>query len=681
MVSQLSVVIRDEQETSPTMSPTIITDENVNQQFYLEEPLEILSILDQVPIYEPPSYSSNIEPLDRSNVETKDDDFHRGYMEMISSFPPNNHNHNSSRRSSSNNNNTEKKTKKFKLTGIEGIDAIPSEPGVVQVSQDGTESSTRTLNREKKKTRRSSISSISSSSTCANTKASRRRSMGSSTAPMDESILPEEDEPDEQVDDVPHPKPSIRDKVAEKLMRNSRVVQVITGRMSWSKTWPEKRELLDEEIEENRNQTDWEQQRRQRQRERERNRPVRGPWNRRLHIPLQSNRDIGDSTRRDDEYSYKEEQYSNWREWNLRSALFIGVVAVAMLVIFLITSSRSANEKLEDYHDVLSVFTDTSMLINDENSAQARALDWIVNKDKLGLRSDSPNLVQRYCLMVLYFSASRDNWSFDGVDWISDGNDGTGVDECDWDFVECEGNEVVKVHIENQPGRGSLPSEICVLTNLKSLELVSISLTGTLPDSWGNLTSLETLDLSLNKIDGSIPSSLFELSTLKDLTLEGNQLTGEIDEKIGELSQLQYLNLQANGLGGKLPSSIGLLHQLDFIYLDDNAFSGSIPLDLEYIMARIEVSISNNYLSGELPSPRENASASLSHDQTDVRIESINLKSNRLRGWIPSGFGEMTTLRRLELSQNFLNGTIIDMGNLTSLGKKLLVYFQMSVFR
>mmetsp|Transcript_18880 Transcript_18880/g.28718 ORF Transcript_18880/g.28718 Transcript_18880/m.28718 type:complete len:208 (-) Transcript_18880:1174-1797(-) len=129
----------------------------------------------------------------------------------------------------------------------------------------------------------------------------------------------------------------------------------------------------------------------------------------------------------------------------------------------------------------------------------------------------------------------------------------------------------------------------------------------------------------------------------------------------------EYLNLQDNKFGGKLPSSFGLLQQLDFINLNDNRLSGAIPLDLEYVMSRIEVCMSNNYLTGELPSFSERVSDTSSHGKIKIRIERIKLDSNRLRGSIPRGFGEMTTLQELSLSQNLLSGTIVNMEKLTSM--------------
>jgi hypothetical protein len=62
-----------------------------------------------------------------------------------------------------------------------------------------------------------------------------------------------------------------------------------------------------------------------------------------------------------------------------------------------------------------------------------RALNWIMNKDKLRLNASDPNLYQRYILMLIWYEFMSDAV----VDWLSEEN------ECKWPGVACTDNSFV----------------------------------------------------------------------------------------------------------------------------------------------------------------------------------------------------------------------------------------------
>ncbi|RJE72849.1 MULTISPECIES: hypothetical protein [Reichenbachiella] len=69
-----------------------------------------------------------------------------------------------------------------------------------------------------------------------------------------------------------------------------------------------------------------------------------------------------------------------------------------------------------------------------------------------------------------------------------------------------------------------IPSELCELTQLKSLTLVDLNLT-TLPSNLDQLTRLEKLNLSMNKLDLKQElSKLDQLPMLTELVVTGNKI-------------------------------------------------------------------------------------------------------------------------------------------------------------
>ena len=63
--------------------------------------------------------------------------------------------------------------------------------------------------------------------------------------------------------------------------------------------------------------------------------------------------------------------------------------------------------------------------------------------------------------------------------------------------------------------KGTIPSELGKLTNLKVLNLSDNELSGTIPPELGKLTNLEELYLWDNGLSGTIPSELGKLTNLK----------------------------------------------------------------------------------------------------------------------------------------------------------------------
>jgi len=92
-------------------------------------------------------------------------------------------------------------------------------------------------------------------------------------------------------------------------------------------------------------------------------------------------------------------------------------------------------------------------------------------------------------------------------------------------------------------------------------------LKGTIPTQLGLLTNLGELRLGFNSHIGEIPSEIGNLGEhLVFLDIEGNSLEGEIPPQLGGLDKLTKLHLSRNDLSGTIPSALGQLKNLGMKY-------------------------------------------------------------------------------------------------------------------
>ena len=96
---------------------------------------------------------------------------------------------------------------------------------------------------------------------------------------------------------------------------------------------------------------------------------------------------------------------------------------------------------------------------------------------------------------------------------------------------------------------GDIPSELCSLERLRSIQLDGNDLTG--PAFPREMLSLnfETYTASNNRLTGTIPSDIENLPLIY-LDLHGNNITGPIPTAIGKLTQLIVLGLDRNLMTG-----------------------------------------------------------------------------------------------------------------------------------
>lgn len=120
------------------------------------------------------------------------------------------------------------------------------------------------------------------------------------------------------------------------------------------------------------------------------------------------------------------------------------------------TNCDEAIDRKSKIHEHLAVISGTSKL-EDSNSAQYQAFEWLVYGDERKLCSNDLGLEQRYIIAVFYFSLSISSWKFCGVDVgkrvVEDGysscNEGnvrflSEEHECSWFGLGCDGDLEIK---------------------------------------------------------------------------------------------------------------------------------------------------------------------------------------------------------------------------------------------
>ncbi|XP_057785108.1 putative receptor-like protein kinase At3g47110 [Salvia miltiorrhiza] len=184
-----------------------------------------------------------------------------------------------------------------------------------------------------------------------------------------------------------------------------------------------------------------------------------------------------------------------------------------------------------------------------------------------------------------------------------------------------------------------------------ALNLSGVALWGNLSPHLGNLTFLQSLDISSNNFTGALPSELSKLRRLKEMNVGFNNLTGEIPSWLGALSQLQHLRLNNNKFSGRIPliifTNMSLLIEIDMSF---NELSGSLPDDIcgggTTELRRLDMS--ENRLNGEIPARMFEC----------TKLERLSLSVNGFSGKIPTGIGNLTMLRDLSINSNFLDGDL-----------------------
>ncbi|KAK9025604.1 hypothetical protein V6N11_038465 [Hibiscus sabdariffa] len=173
-------------------------------------------------------------------------------------------------------------------------------------------------------------------------------------------------------------------------------------------------------------------------------------------------------------------------------------------------------------------------------------------------------------------------------------------------LTNCEVLEILAFD-SNPLISGTIPASIGGLQELQSVFLQDNRLEGSIPSELCHLTNLAYLDLSSNKLSEPIPAYLGNIISLRNLFLGSNMFSSSIPSTLTRLNDLLILDLSSNSLSGPLPIDIGNWKVLTSMNLSNNQFSGDIPTGVANLNYLTQLSLSNNRLtecSAELPDER-----------------------------------------------------------------------------
>ncbi|KAL0354867.1 UNVERIFIED_CONTAM: putative LRR receptor-like serine/threonine-protein kinase [Sesamum radiatum] len=240
---------------------------------------------------------------------------------------------------------------------------------------------------------------------------------------------------------------------------------------------------------------------------------------------------------------------------------------------------------------------------------------------------------------------------------------------------------------------GNVPFELSSLLKLKTLVLSKNNLSGIIPSFIGNFTLLRRLSLNSCGFQGEIPDSLAHLQNLRHLVLEDNMLTGRIPYDLYNISTILTFGLSFNYLQGNIPSNIGfMLPNLVYLGLGDNNLTGPLPVSLSNASFLQAIGLFRNKFTGPMPKNLDRLSdlLILSIWSTDIqddisfissltnctKLKILSLSDNLLTGSLPHSMANLSTqLNRLSVGLNLIHGIIpsgsipSEVGSLSSLVK------------
>lgn len=147
-----------------------------------------------------------------------------------------------------------------------------------------------------------------------------------------------------------------------------------------------------------------------------------------------------------------------------------------------------------------------------------------------------------------------------------------------------------------------------------------------------------------------------------NLSLDFAGVGGTMPLEIGLLTGLTRLSVRGAdssplSLGGELPISIGSLVRLETLRLSGNRVRGTIPTEIGLMTSLRVVSLSNNSIGGAIPT-----------EIAGIVGTTLSIDNNELGGNLPTELFSLTELTTINLENNFLEGRIPrEIGNLGNL--------------
>jgi tRNA A-37 threonylcarbamoyl transferase component Bud32 len=248
---------------------------------------------------------------------------------------------------------------------------------------------------------------------------------------------------------------------------------------------------------------------------------------------------------------------------------------------------------------------------------------------------------------------------------------------------------ITELNLRDSALRGTIPSSIGNLLNLRELRIVGEGFTGTIPDTFASIPTLRTLIIGETNIEGTVPDIFHNKPFLINVEFVDNtRLRGTIPASLFGLPRLQNLMLNSP-FEGTIPEAIGQLTSINFLGLRGTNFEGTIPAGINNLRNMLHLYISNNkQLTGSLPFAAEMPNLInveiIDNPQFEGTLQDfvsytpniawLRVHDSKFSGTIPSTIGQLGKLERFTLHNFPLSGTIPDsISNCRSLN-----YFEVS---
>ncbi|XP_024966101.1 receptor-like protein 7 [Cynara cardunculus var. scolymus] len=223
---------------------------------------------------------------------------------------------------------------------------------------------------------------------------------------------------------------------------------------------------------------------------------------------------------------------------------------------------------------------------------------------------------------------------------------------------------------KNDFAESQIPSEIGLLTQLRSLNLSASGFSGQIPREISQLIQLSLLDLSRNTLELQSPSLenlVQNLTRLEELDLSGVDISSSVPDFLGNFSSLRFINLSDCWLQNEFPTTILQLPKLKVLDLGKNMdLTGSLPEFRNNSLLEHLILWSTSF-SGDIPE----SIGSLTH------LITLDLSLCFFSGPLPSEVANMTQLVQLTIGFNEFTGTI---PSLVSLSKLVVLEFSNNKF-
>ncbi|KAM7254288.1 hypothetical protein ACFE04_031970 [Oxalis oulophora] len=156
------------------------------------------------------------------------------------------------------------------------------------------------------------------------------------------------------------------------------------------------------------------------------------------------------------------------------------------------------------------------------------------------------------------------------------------------------------------------------------------------------------LELPNSNLSGPLSPFISNLTGLRVLNLSENFLFGKIPPEFSYLRHLRHLKLHDNNLHGSIPVSLSLLTNLTLIALNINKLNGTLPPAFFSNCSLLRnVDISYNFLTGTIPEEIGNC----------PNLWTLNLYNNNFTGRLPQSLTN-TSLSNLDVENNHLSGEL-----------------------